>query len=115
METTGGYAPYLNGKVERPNRTIVKRVHCFLLNANRPGENWCYVTEHTADLFRVTLRSALDMSPYQAWYGDHPLFRDLQIWVCRLLVSAHGMKKSEYRADHGLFYGYAKIHSLSLA
>jgi hypothetical protein len=31
LESTGGYASYLNGKIERLNRTIAERVRCCIL------------------------------------------------------------------------------------
>jgi hypothetical protein len=36
LQTTGGYASFLNGKVERPNRTLADRARCLLLNAAPP-------------------------------------------------------------------------------
>jgi hypothetical protein len=48
LETNGGYASYLNGKIERPNHTIAERFRCFLINAGFPKQDWCYAAEHAA-------------------------------------------------------------------
>jgi hypothetical protein len=40
LETTGDYALFLNGKVERPNRTLADCAGCMLLNAGAPYKYW---------------------------------------------------------------------------
>jgi hypothetical protein len=70
LETNGRYASYLNTKVELPNWTIAQRVRAALINANRPAKYWCYSAEYAADLYYITLYSAVGMSPFQAWYGE---------------------------------------------
>jgi hypothetical protein len=45
LETMGGYASFLDGKVERPNRTLAERAQCMLINAGAPAQDWCYATE----------------------------------------------------------------------
>jgi hypothetical protein len=79
LETTGGYASYLNFKVERPNQTIAERVCAALINTNRPAKDWCYATEYAADLYHVTLHSAIKMSPFQGWYGERSNYKDIRI------------------------------------
>jgi hypothetical protein len=112
LDMTGGYASYLNGKVERPSRTIAERLMASLINANRHAKDWCYAADHAADLYHVTLHYALKMPPFQAWYGERPNYKDIRIWGCRMLVTNHDMKKSEDHTYLGFFYGYAKSHSI---
>jgi hypothetical protein len=64
LEATGGYASYLNDKVEQPNHTIAERVCCCFLNAACPKQDRCYAAQHSADLYRLIHHSALDMSPF---------------------------------------------------
>lgn len=45
METTGNYASFLNGKVDRPHRTITAMVRAMLLNAGLPSTLWCYASK----------------------------------------------------------------------
>ena len=68
LESTGGYASYLNGKIERPHRTIANMVRAMLLNSGLPSNLWCYAAETAADIYRYTHHSALGHTPYEAWY-----------------------------------------------
>jgi hypothetical protein len=45
METTGGFASFLNGKIERPHRTIAQVVRAMLLNSGLPSTLWCYAAK----------------------------------------------------------------------
>jgi hypothetical protein len=40
LDTTGGYASFLNGKIERPHRTIAQMVRSLLLNSGLPSTLW---------------------------------------------------------------------------
>jgi hypothetical protein len=64
LETTGGYASFLNGKVKRPNRTLAERARCMLINAGAPAQDWCYATEHAVDIYRATYHSAIKCAPH---------------------------------------------------
>jgi hypothetical protein len=63
IETTGGYAPFLNGKLECPNYTLTEHACCMLLNDCIPVKDWCYDIEHTADIYWATLNSGLRCAP----------------------------------------------------
>jgi hypothetical protein len=109
LKHTGGYASYLNGKVECPNRTLAERARCVIINADSPKIVWCYAVKHCADIYCVTLHSAIDMSLDEAWYGTKDLCKDMHIWGCRILGPTHDVTKSHDRAGEGYFYGYAKL------
>jgi hypothetical protein len=47
-------------------------------------KDWSYAAEHSADLYRVTLHSAIDISPHEAWYGERDLAADMHIWGCHV-------------------------------
>jgi hypothetical protein len=102
----------LNGKIERPNRTIAERVRCFLINAGRTKQDWFYAYEHAADIYCAALHSAVDMSHDEAWYGTRALDKDMHIWGCRILVPARDLKKSQDRASQGYLYAYIKSQAL---
>jgi hypothetical protein len=72
LETTGGYASFLNGKIESHHRTIGQMVHSMLLNSGLPNNLWCFTAEAAADIYYYTYRSALQMTPHEAWYGTKP-------------------------------------------
>jgi hypothetical protein len=82
FETTGGYASFLNEKVERPNRTLSERARCMLLNAVAPAQDWCSATEHAADIYRATYHSAIKCAPHVAWYVETLNTKDMHIWGC---------------------------------
>jgi hypothetical protein len=82
METTGGYASFLNGKIERPHRTLANMDRAMLLNSGLPPNLWCYAAETAADVYRYTHHSVLDMTPYEAWYGIKPHVNNLRVWGC---------------------------------
>lgn len=83
-ESTGGYASFLNGKIERPHRTIGQMVRAMLLNSGLPSNLWCYAAETAADIYRYTYHSALKMTPYEAWYGVKPHINNLRVWGCHV-------------------------------
>jgi len=47
METIGGFASFLNGKIECPHHTVV-----LLLNSSLPSILWCYTAETATDIYR---------------------------------------------------------------
>jgi len=112
LETTGGYASFLNGKVERPNRTIADMTRALYFNAGHSPDKWCYAAETAADIYRFTLHSALGMSPYEAWYHKKPSIHHLRIWGCTVYVQTHSPPKSQPRVQLGYFMGFTKSRSL---
>jgi hypothetical protein len=112
LDTTGGYASYINVKVERPNRTVANKVRCMLLNSDRPLSHWCYAAEASAGIYRCTHHSAIHMNPHETWCGVRPSAKEMHIWGCRIIVADHALKKSEDRACDGFYYGFAKSCSL---
>ncbi len=67
LETTGGFASWLNGKIERPHRTIANKIRAMLFNSGLRNKLWCYAAEAAADAYRYTYHSALKKTPYEAW------------------------------------------------
>jgi hypothetical protein len=112
LETTGGHASFLNGKVEQPNRTIADMVRALYFNAGHSPDKWCYAAETAADIYHFTLHSALDMSPYEAWYQVKPRIDDLRVWGCTVYVRNDSTKKSESRVHRGYFMGFTKSRLL---
>jgi hypothetical protein len=112
LETTGGYASFLNGKVERPNRTIADLTRALYFNAGHSPDKWCYAAETAADIYRFTLHSALGISPYEAWYGIKPSMHHLRIWGCTVYVQTNSPTKSQSQVQLGYFMGFTKSRSL---
>jgi hypothetical protein len=72
----------------------------------------CYAAEASADIYRCTHNSAIDITPHQARYDVRPSAKEMHIWGCSVLVADHALKKSENRACAGFYYGFAKSRSL---
>jgi len=72
LETTGGYASFLNGKIKSHHRTIGQMARSMLLNCGLPNNIWCFAAEAATDIYHYTYHSALQMTPYEAWYGTKP-------------------------------------------
>jgi len=108
LETTGGYASFLNGKIERHHRTIAQMVRSMLLNSGLPNNLWCYAAEAAADIYRYTYHSALQMTPYEAWYGSKPHIDNLRVWGCYVYVRIPDPKKLDNHVARGHFLGFTK-------
>jgi hypothetical protein len=112
INTTGGHASYLNGKIESPTRTIADKVRRMLLNSNRPNIHWFYPAEADADIYNCIYHSAIEMSPREEWYGELPSAKEMHVWGCRFLDADHDLKKSQDRACEGIYYDFSKSSSL---
>lgn len=101
LETTGGYASFLNGKVERHHHTIAQMVRALLLNSGLPSTLWCYAAKATTDIYHYTYHSALQMTPYEAWYNTKPHIDNLGVWGCYVYVLIPHPKKLDHRVTRG--------------
>jgi hypothetical protein len=97
METTGGYASWLNGKIERPHCMIANKVRAMLYNSGLINTLWCFATESAADAYRYTYHSALEKTPYEAWYGLKPHIDNICVWGCVVYIKVPNPKKLEDR------------------
>jgi hypothetical protein len=109
LKTTGGCASWLNGKIERPHRTIAQMVRAMLLDSGLPDTLWCYAAEIALDIYRYTYHSALQKSPYEAWYGIKPHIDHLRVWGCYVYVRQPEPKKLDHRVSRGYFLGLLNL------
>jgi hypothetical protein len=112
LETTGGYASFLNGIIEHPGPTIADMVRALYFNAGHSPDKWCYAAKTAADIYCLTLHSALGASPYEAWYGIRPRIDNVHVWGCTVYVKTPSPKKSESKAQRGYFMGFTKSRLL---
>jgi hypothetical protein len=101
LQSTGGYASFLNGKIERPHRTIVQMVRAMLLNSGLPDILWCYTAETATDIYRYTYHSAIKITPYEAWFGTKPHIDNLHVWGCYVYIHIPDPKKLDHRVTRG--------------
>lgn len=86
METTGCYASWLIGRIERPCHTIANKVRAMLFNFGLNNTLWCYAAEAAEDAYRYTFHSVLKKSSFEAWYGTKPHIDDIHIWGCVIYI-----------------------------
>ena len=61
----------------------------MLINSSHLNDKWCYAVETAADACCCLLHSAIDTSPYHAWYQIVPSVYDFCIckYACALTTS----------------------------
>ena len=69
---TGKSGSALNGRVERPNRTIAEAVQAKLYNCGLDDIFWCYAAEDAVFKHRRILHTAINTTPYKAWFRTNP-------------------------------------------
>jgi hypothetical protein len=106
--STGDYASFLNGRVERPHCTLANMVRAMLLNSGLPSNLWCYAAETAADIYHYTYHSTLGKTPYEAWYGNKPHVNNLRVWGCYVYIHLPDPKKLDNHVVHGHFLGFTK-------
>ncbi|KAJ5829151.1 uncharacterized protein N7525_007404 [Penicillium rubens] len=78
-EVTGVDQHQQNGVAERAHRTIYDRVGPTLAHARLPPKFWPEIARTAAFLSNRSPSSKLNMTPYQAWYGDKPDLSRLRV------------------------------------
>jgi len=85
-------------------------VRSLFLNLGLPSTLWCYAAEAAADIYQYTYHSALQKTPYEAWYGLKPHIDNLHVWGCYVYVCLPDPKKLDHRVTRGHFLGFTKSH-----
>ena len=114
VETTGTDASSMNGKAERPHRTIKERVRCLLWNAGLGVEFWADAILHTVWLYNRTYHTAIAQTPYQAYTRRTPTLDHLITFGAK--ITAKKAKKRPTALDpntyNGIFLGYRATSDL---
>eukprot|EP00957_Ditylum_brightwellii_P125475 9564392-Ditylum_brightwellii.AAC.1 len=69
LESTGGYASWLNGKNKRINETINKVVRTQLLDSGKDANFWCCAADCATKTYNSILHLATNKQPHYSWYG----------------------------------------------
>jgi len=86
-EMTTADTPQHNGVAERMNRTLVKRVHTMLIDAELPDGYWWDALQYAALLHNVSpMRSLSDCTPEESWSGNKPDVSRLCVFGCKAFV-----------------------------
>ncbi|KAJ5337477.1 uncharacterized protein N7506_005499 [Penicillium brevicompactum] len=78
-EVTGVDQHQQNGVAERAHKTIYDRLGPTLAHARLPSKFWPEIARTAAFLSNRSPSSKLNMTPYQAWYGDRPDLSRLRV------------------------------------
>ena len=106
VNDTGGHASYLNGKVERPNQTIMAGVRALLINKNSPSSDWCEALSHYNMVYDMTLHRGIDDTPFHAWFGTKGSIENLRVWGATVHPIEPDRKKLDHRVSSGDFLGF---------
>ena len=78
-EVTGVDQHQQNGVAERAHKTMYDRIGPTLAHARLPSKFWPEIARTAAFLSNRSPSSKLNMTPYQAWYGDRPDLSRLRV------------------------------------
>ena len=94
MEITGGDASWINGNIERHNRSIHNMVKSGLLDSNQHENKWCCAAETSAEIHKCRIQSALyNKSPHFEWYGKKPSIHEIRTFGCDIYPIKSSPKK----------------------
>jgi len=105
---TAPYKSQQNGKAERVNRTLMKRVRAALLDAGAEEDQWAEALDSVVHVLNRSPKAGLDVTPLAALTGRRPNvagFRALgtRAWA---LKPKKQQRKLEPRTDVGRLVGY---------
>ena len=79
-QTTAGYAPEMNGRAERDNRTIIEDVRAVMNAAGFPRNLWSETVNAVVYLLNCATNSSdTRTTPYEKWIGRKPSVSHLRI------------------------------------
>ncbi|KAJ5654904.1 hypothetical protein N7490_001907 [Penicillium lividum] len=108
-EVTGVDQHQQNGVAERAHKTIYDRVGPTLAHARLPPRFWPEIARTAAFLSNRSPSSKLNMTPYQAWYGDKPDLSRLRVIGSKgeyLIPPKQRKKLTEPRTRPCILLGY---------
>jgi hypothetical protein len=108
-EVTGVDQHQQNGVAERAHKTIYDRVGPTLAHARLPSKFWPEIARTAAFLSNRSPSSKLNMTPYQAWYGDKPDLSRLRVIGSKgeyLIPPKQRKKLTEPRTRPCILLGY---------
>jgi len=105
VNDTRGYALSLNGKIERPNRSIADGVRAMICNHDGDDVHLCLAAQNFPDAYNLTLHSAINETAFYAWMGKRASIDSLRVWGFDLYPVDHKLKLDD-RVKDGKFMGF---------
>ena len=107
LETTTPYTPEDNGKIERVWGTLMGMARCMLASTKCPNNFWHFALNTAAYVKNRCLHSALQKTPFEAFYKTKPDLSNCKVFGCKVYVFVdRGNKKLDSKANPGVFLGY---------
>lgn len=107
MQTTGGHASWLNGKIERPHQTLQKMFNAAILDSGHSKDKWCLACENTIEIYNSIRHSATMEEPNFLWFKIRSSIHDYRVWGCEVYVKNYYAKAS----DDGVIRGYFMVYT----
>eukprot|EP00957_Ditylum_brightwellii_P211080 15365728-Ditylum_brightwellii.AAC.2 len=112
INTTSGYASWLNGKIERPHETIKNGTQATLMDAGREEMYLCYASIDVIRKYDCTLYSAINDCPDFIWYDICPSIHQLISCGFAIYPHTHDNKALTLRYTEGYYFGITNSNSL---
>ena len=112
LQSTGGYASWLNGTIERSHQTTAKMVRAALRDSKHSPDKWCYALEASVDVYNGLRHSKTKEQPHFQWYNSRTSIHDYRVWGCEIYPRSHNPKKLDDRVEKGYFMGYTTTRSI---
>jgi hypothetical protein len=108
VEPTGSDCPSQNGAAEINNDKLTVKVRTLLYGSGLPAKFWSAALVHSVYLHNRLVHFAINMTPYEAWYGQQPDVSNLKTFGSRVCVKAPGQRhcKLDCHDYTGIFLGY---------
>eukprot|EP00804_Cyclotella_cryptica_P013246 CCRYP_007032-RA/>CCRYP_007032-RA protein AED:0.39 eAED:0.39 QI:0/0/0/0.5/1/1/2/0/451 len=111
VEPTGADSPSQNGQAERYNESIATTTRALLYGADLTARYWSAAAVHAVYLMNRRPHSAINKTPYEAWWDAKPDLSALKVFGSRVCVKVSGKRRAKLnRHDFtGIFLGYTAM------
>lgn len=108
VEPTGADSPSQNGQAERYNESIATTTRTLLYGADLTARYWSAAAIHAVYLLNRRPHSAINKTPFEAWWDVKPDLSALKVFGSRVCVKVSGKRRAKLnRHDFtGIFIGY---------
>lgn len=107
---TTAYTPQQNGVAERRNRYLQEMATTMLLDAKLEKKYWGEAVVTAAYLQNRLPTRAVDVTPFELWYGKKPYLGHLRVYGCKAWVHVPDVKRGKFdsKARKLTFIGYSE-------
>ena len=100
VESTGGYESTLNGKAERPHRTVKNMMRCQLIGSALPDPLWCLSYQFSILILRMRWNRMINGIPLLKWdpTREYVEIESLHIWGSKAYAVENNSLKRQLQA-----------------